>query len=61
MAERTKLELEFEIVTLINNIENNNIIGTRSQDLQRRLELCRAQLEALKKEESAADINTGEN
>ena len=57
MEARTKLELEFEIVTLINNIENNKINGARTQDLQRRLEICRAQLDDLKKEEGVAEIS----
>jgi hypothetical protein len=58
MVERTKLEIEFEIVILKNNIENNKIMGIRSTDLQRRLDACLVQLEALKSDEGATEIKS---
>ena len=55
----TKLELEFELVILLNNIENNKKLGKSSIELQRRLEACRKQIDTLKLAEGVKDTNDG--
>jgi hypothetical protein len=55
MADPTKLELDFEILTLTNNIETMNRLGKSAIDLQNRLNVCRAKLQAMK---SGVDAET---
>jgi hypothetical protein len=47
MSERAKLKLEFEILTLANNIETMHRLGKCSIELQNRLNECRTKLQEL--------------
>ena len=47
MSERSKLELEFEILTLTNNIETLKKLGKQTRDLKQRLDICNAKLFAI--------------
>ena len=47
MSKLTLLNLEFEILTLTNNIETLKRLGKNSTDLQNRLDACQAKLKEL--------------
>jgi hypothetical protein len=57
MCKINKLELEFEIVTLDHNMDKLKKLGFRTEELQNRLEFCRAQFEKLKRDASNDDCN----
>ena len=44
MDKQSKLELEFEILTLTNNIETLKKMGKHTRELQQRLDICREKL-----------------
>jgi|GEM_PF-6328808 hypothetical protein len=48
MSERAKLKLEFEILTITNNIETMHKLGKSTAELQSRLHVCRTKLHELK-------------
>lgn len=48
MSDRSKLQLEFEILTLTNNIETLKKLGENTADHQVWLQDCRAKYQSLK-------------
>ncbi len=57
MCKIHKLELEFEIVTLSDNIGKLDKLGFRTTELQNRLEYCFAAFEELKSKVESDDVN----